>query len=146
MTDDIERMLSGISNARGLRPDKDHDSPDQGKRGDWSASLRMVHQAAEAMRAATAQAQATEARAQKLLQNAKAELQGAHARIQSLEAQLRAADKRVQDAEKRAQEAEEWLRQLHESIMSELAAGTGRLSAPPDPEPDAKPQKPVAAE
>ena len=148
MTDDIERILSGISGTRGPRPDKDGGSkdgasPEKSKHGDWSASLTMVHQAAEAMRATTAQAQAIEARALKLLQSAREELQSAHAMIQSLQTQLQAAEKRVEDAERRAQEAEEWLRRIHESIISELSAGNclqlGLIS-----ETDGKAQSPAA--
>jgi chromosome segregation ATPase len=117
ISDNLEQIFSLVEKRIGpapSRPQGENDKPN------WSASLSLVHQAAEAMRVAAQRTQETEARAQDLLRRAREQLESAQARIDALEARLRASENRAQATEARAQEAEDWLRRIHEAITGEL--------------------------
>ena len=137
MTGGVDGIFSLVRNPSDAGLDKPHD-PGKQEKPDWSASLSLIHEAAEAMRATAERAQKIEARAQELLRRARQEMENTHVQINALEARLRAAEIREKQAEARAREAEEWLRRIHEAIIGQLPAGMDRLkksvgSGPTDP-------------
>ncbi len=99
------------------------------KSSDWSASLGLVQQTAEALRASAERVRQMEERTQAVLQRVAKELQNAHARIDALETRLRASEAREQDAEARARDAEEWLHRIHEAMAEELPSSLSLLQS-----------------
>ena len=96
---------------------------------DWSAALKLVHQAAEAMRAGGDRAQKLEAHTQSLLERMSKDLQDAQARLEAAEARTHASEARAKQAEARAKEAEAWLRRIHDAILEELPSGMNLLNS-----------------
>ena len=101
-----------------------------GAERDWSGALRLLQQAAEAIRASADQSEKVEARARGLLARATEEVQRARARIEDLEARLQDAETRATEAEARASVAEArvhetgaWLQRVHEAITTEFSTG-----------------------
>jgi chromosome segregation ATPase len=118
-SEDMTKIFSMLR-ASGEEPGANPSRSGEKQQPDWSASLDLVRQTAEAMRASADRAQKMEARTHAVLQRAAKELESAHARIEALEARLRASEGREKQVEARAKEAEEWLRRIHDAIAEEL--------------------------
>jgi hypothetical protein len=93
-------------------------SPAQGR--DWSATIALVHQAAEAMRVIEERAHKAEARGKALAERAAEEMRTLEKRLEAAEAARRHAEARARAAEADAQEAEAWLTRLQEEIVTHL--------------------------
>ena len=129
VSDGLTKMLGQVrapDDERGMSQPRSGANP---VKPDWSASLDLVRQTAEAMRASADRAQKMEARTQALLQRAAKELENAHERIETLEAKLRACEAREKQAEARAKDAEEWLRRIHDAIAEELPSSVSLLTS-----------------
>jgi hypothetical protein len=87
---------------------------------EFAAAVDIVHEAAEAMRAAEGRSRDADARTQALAQRATEELKNSELRVQAAEGRARAAEARAQEAEQRAKDAEAWLRQIFSTIAEEL--------------------------
>ncbi len=121
-----------LSVVRAKRNETDPDPPrerDKQDPRDWSAALKLVHQAAEAMRAGGDRAQKLEAHTQSLLERMSKDLQDAQARLEAAEARTRASEPRAKQAEARANEAEAWLRRIYDAILEELPSGMNLLNS-----------------
>ncbi len=119
-----------LSVVRAKRNETDPDPPRERDRQDprdWSAALKLVRQAAEAMRAGGDWAQKLEAHTQSLLERMSKDLQDAQARLVAAEARTLASEVRAMQAEARAKEAEEWLRRIHDAILEVLPSGKNLL-------------------
>ena len=128
-TDSLSHVLSVV---RAKRKETDPEPPrerDKQDPRDWSAALKLVHQAAEAMRAGGDRAQKLEAHTQSLLERMSKDLQDAQARLEAAEARTRASEAQAKQAEARAKEAEAWLRRIHDAILDELPSGMNLLES-----------------
>ncbi len=121
MADNLQQFLSLTGQARARDPNQSSTPPAEPAQPNWSASLSMVHQAAEVMRASAERAQTVEARSQEVLQRASQELRNAQAKIKTIEEQLHASETRAKAAEARAKEAEGWLQRMHDAISEDLS-------------------------
>lgn len=125
--DEFARMFSLTRSSEPEQGAKASHAREKQESPDWSKSLSLVQQTAEALRASAERVQKIEERSQAMLQRAAKELQSLHARNESLEARLKACEARENQAEARAREAEGWLRRIHEAIEKELPASLSLL-------------------
>lgn len=132
---DLAKMLSMLRTSEDGLNMSTAPSSHASKMPDWSASLELVRQLAEAMRTSADRLHKVEARAQAVVQRAAKELEHAQARIEALEVRLRASETREKQAEARAKEAEEWLRRMHETIVEALPTSLSLLQSIADPAP-----------
>ena len=129
MGDELKTILSLVHNPKEGDGPNSSLSQDKADAPNWSASLDLVHQTAEAIRAGADRVRKVEARSQALLQRMAKELQSTQARIETLEAQLSASETRAKQAETRAKETEAWLRRIHNAMAEELPASLSLLEA-----------------
>ena len=127
--DSLGHVLSAVRTKQETDPAELPRERDKQDPRDWSAALKLVHQAAEAMRAGGDRARKLEAHTQSLLERMSNDLQDAQARLEAAEARTHASEARAKQAEARAKEAETWLRRIHDAILEELPSGMNLLES-----------------
>lgn len=97
---------------------------------DWSATVDLIREATEAMRASEERSRDLEARLTATILEANNDINERNSQLTAAERTIEQLQERARLAEERAQEAEAWLSRLHETISTAFVPRLQRDAAP----------------